>query len=333
MRISSYALFVSISLSVAISSHSTSLAVATEFTVPGFTRQIEKLEFNDIDSDSEPEILASDGERLILYSPSNWSTLLNVPLVDNYTNYAIAFDDVNRDLIPDVVLAYYFACRTTSPDTACVIYLYDGASGYLLTDSAHHEAGSMIAADRGSPFNSITMRALDVTGDGYNELFCSFDKYRSFELFQAVVLSTEGLSWISPGFAQPATWDRADLMMDLEEIASFESEPYFAATKCDVVARESGDITVTANVEIVDAGGNPYLVIGQTASCICAGDSMPRHQLGQLPDLGQHKPHFRWHRNAGPPPHATNLLFGGHGGIRYRGDITRALQSGIARLS
>ncbi|MEW6411124.1 MAG: FlgD immunoglobulin-like domain containing protein [Candidatus Zixiibacteriota bacterium] len=292
MRIFTCALCAVFLLSTAVWGHSASLTAAAEFTVPGFTRPIEKIKFNDINSDSNPEILAADGETMVLYSPSDWSTLLNIPLTDNYTDYAILFDDINRDSIPDIVLAYYFECRTILPDTACRIYVYDGASGYTLTDSAHYDAGTMVTTDRTSPFKWVTLAALDVTGDGYNELFCGFDKYRSFKLMISVMFNTIGLSFLTDDIAQPPIWEKTVLMSNPCPVFTAASDRFFATTTYSVFASVPGDVTVDGSVEIIDAYGESRLTIDETTSVTCPRDSAYSSNICSFETSGDINPIF-----------------------------------------
>ena len=121
-------------------SASLGLTHVTTYYVPGLVGSIEDVQFNDIDSDGSPEILACDGEALILYSPKTDIVHLEKPLDPRQIDYALTFEDINHDLIPDVIIGCYFEAGSFGPDTVCMLEFFDGAAGYSTSDSLFFEA-------------------------------------------------------------------------------------------------------------------------------------------------------------------------------------------------
>lgn len=140
------------------------------FTVPGLDGAIERIELADIDGDNFAEVLACDGHTVVLFSLPN-NMLFTDTLDSDYPEYEIELADVNRDSVADIVIGLYY-----KHDWDYVIenklVLYDSASvdrrrpDQVITNPLYKRCNEI---------EQSTVEAIDINGDGYNELLFSFE--------------------------------------------------------------------------------------------------------------------------------------------------------------
>ncbi len=142
------------------------------FEVPG-VGEIEKFDFGDVDFDGDPEILATDGTKLILYSAAA-DSIMFMGTLDTAAYRRILLADVNRDSVVDIIAAYVHAYDHHS-DSAVAIDFYDGRLGYGRTRSflPNPESPPMTwILYTGSYLNELD--AIDINHDGHKELFICY---------------------------------------------------------------------------------------------------------------------------------------------------------------
>ena len=255
-------------------SASLGLTHVTTYYVPGLVGSIEDVHFNDIDSDGSPEILACDGEALILYSPKTDIVHLEKPLDPRQIDYALTFEDINHDLIPDVVIGCYFEAGSFGPDTVCILEFYDGAAGYSTSDSLFFEAQIELPATKSSPFSSVDLECMDLNDDGLGDLLFSYDRYRIASMGLFDVQTTMGQTSLFTNFPDLVDWDRMALLSNVHLAGMFESEKILVGTRYSTFSRIPGNIDATGWVEFISSGGDSVASIGgQTMASLCDGDS------------------------------------------------------------
>ncbi|UCD62717.1 MAG: hypothetical protein JSW34_08090 [Candidatus Zixiibacteriota bacterium] len=260
----------------AITSKSTaSVGVSLEhrFTIPGFYRPIQKVAMADIDGDSAPEALASDGESVILYSPQSDITLFSGQLRPGHVNYSILLGDVNGDEATDIMIGYYFDLGIYGPDTVCMLDWYDGSSAFATRDSAFFEidAGGLEALH--SPFLSITLQALDIDENGSSELLFSYDRHRVVQFGGYRLLSTTGCSRLYDSYPRSMLWERPHLLGSINLVAEADGASYLAGTRYESFSTIPGDSRATGWVEIITGGGDSITSISEPLQPSCTGDS------------------------------------------------------------
>ena len=146
-----------------------------DFTVPGLDGPIQSIKFNDIDHDGFPEVLATDGNKLILYSIKMDSILFSVYADSGFKYARILFEDVTRDSTPDIIAGSEKPLPLYSyPEgDSLKIDLFNGANAFSRTTKYLSE--SDIGAI--SLYDIRFLETLDADMDGYNELLVSYDGY------------------------------------------------------------------------------------------------------------------------------------------------------------
>jgi hypothetical protein len=117
------------------------------FSVPGLTDSITQVEFNDIDGDGFPEVLATDRLSVVLYSITGDSVIFTDSLLRQGFPTELLLEDVNRDSIADIVVAMYDPTHplgSNGNDSAAVLIGYDGADSYAPTQPITYSNGFSI---------------------------------------------------------------------------------------------------------------------------------------------------------------------------------------------
>ncbi|MBU8933857.1 MAG: T9SS type A sorting domain-containing protein [candidate division Zixibacteria bacterium] len=156
---------------VAISSSNASVSLKLEATyvVPGLAQDIRYVKFNDIDGDGLMELLISEGENVLLYSPALDSILFQYQVTEAYLGQ-ILFADVNRDSVPDVVIGTY--AEGTYSTWVITLNTFDGSSGFVAVSPLNVSVNKTMILMQ----HFITdLKAFDINRDGYNEVLFSFD--------------------------------------------------------------------------------------------------------------------------------------------------------------
>ncbi len=263
--------------------------IATYY-VPGLTGSIEDVRFNDTDSDGSPEILACDGETLVLYCPNTDMVVFEKPLDPRQMDYALIFEDVNRDLIPDIVIGCYFEAGNFGPDTVCLLEFYDGATGYSTSDSFFFEAQIELALTKSSPFSFVDFSCTDINDDGFNDFLFSYDRYRTASMGFFDVQTTMGQTSRYTNFPDQVDWDRTVLLSNIHQAGTFETEKVLVGTRYSTFSLIPGDIEATGWVEFISGGGDSVASIGQTTTSQCHGDSSIQLSTMELICIGDIHP-------------------------------------------
>lgn len=240
------------------------------FSVPGLSGPIEQTKFKDINNDGFPEVLASDGEKLVLYSISLDSVLLSAAMDSGLWNYRILLDDVNRDSLADVVVADCQWYLIGSPCTVSVA-LYDGSSGYTQTSSTTYTTTSSITW---LAWLGITaLDAMDINNDGYNELFLAFDSIAgSGSLF--ITEWTAGTTYLYNSFPDSICWQRNFLISDVAYLATVNDTDLFIATRYKNYSTQLGPDCASQDRYIVlfDSSGEIIETASYVKPKVCDGD-------------------------------------------------------------
>ena len=144
------------------------LAKVLSVDIPGI-QAIQKYDLDDVDFDGQPEMLVSDGSKVVLYSYARDSVLYSTMLSGNPlpADYGIILDDINRDWIPDIVIGVYDGSTTLR------VKSWDGLGFYGLPDST-----SLTYTGGGYSYEVIGLTlfdAIDTDGDNCHELAFAFD--------------------------------------------------------------------------------------------------------------------------------------------------------------
>jgi hypothetical protein len=164
------------------------------FTVPGLPGAIQQVKFNDIDSDGSPEVLATDGHHVVLYSIRTDSLLFNLSLDDTVQLGAILLDDVNRDKIPDIVVTY--------DGIGASVEVFDGASG--LQSRGSISVPRYPSAIGGCDPGPDILYAGDLNGDGNKELLISAEYIELIVPYDWEI--TRGIAYLYWSFPDSLIW-------------------------------------------------------------------------------------------------------------------------------
>ncbi|UCG62380.1 MAG: T9SS type A sorting domain-containing protein [Candidatus Zixiibacteriota bacterium] len=250
-----------------------SMSPTATYYVPGLTSAIKQVSFNDLNGDGTVEMLASDGQRVLLYSSTNETVLFETTIDAGAVDHSIVFDDVDRDHIPDILIGCYFENGTFERDTVCRVDIYYGASLYTNADTLFFEADIDFEVGLQSPSSFVCLEGLDVTGDGYRELFVAYDQCRLASLPFGHVQTTSGLTCLYAGFPEVSAWTRPALMRNISELEPSVTNPLFIASRYENVSVIPGDRLSKAWTEIFSAEGDSLGAIREIVEPLCAGDS------------------------------------------------------------
>jgi hypothetical protein len=161
-------------------SASADIQIDVTIAVPGLEEPIEKVTFGDIDGHDSPELLVTDGESVLLYQPSTDETLFHHNLDSladsfeiegtygrNLVGLELVLADVNRDSLVDVIIAVGLPGD----------YLLTGGGYGILCYNDIAAANPPLAWEaQTTPHDGLgVLKAIDLNGDGYNELVFSSD--------------------------------------------------------------------------------------------------------------------------------------------------------------
>ncbi len=243
------------------------------YYVPGCAGIIEQVQFNDADSDGLPEILACDGEKLILYSAGTDDILFESLLDPRHTDYTILFDDINRDLTPDILVGYYYGNGGLPPDTVCRLEFYDGASNFTVSESLFFEAEIDNADAPRSPSSFVTLRSFDLADDGFRQLLFSYDRYRVTTFGDLRILATTGETSLYYSLGSQLGWNRPILLKDAKALEAPDGTPVIVGTRYDNLVLSSGDVRTNAWVDLLSSDGDSIMSIAEPVPSLCNGDS------------------------------------------------------------
>ncbi len=217
-------------LTAVVTQASIELVEEANFTVRGLSEQIEQIKFNDIDGDGFPEVLASDGQDIVLYSVTGDSVVFASSLDSDYlawpVNHRIEFADVNRDSAADVVVGYY-SFESDRLDFDFTTLIYDGAHGFQLADSVYAQLEPYMML---GPFcypGLTALQALDIDKDGYNELLVSFDSSEGWTDWQLTVGSTH----LYHSFPDSLRWQQDYVVYNVKPFVSDSTGDYYITTE------------------------------------------------------------------------------------------------------
>lgn len=193
---------------LASSSYSASIELIQElnFTVPMLQGEIIDFDFNDVDGDGFPEILACNDSIWVLYSLIedsiiSWNRMPEVksvyfPFIP-WPDEKVLLDDVDRDGIKDIVVCKY-SVPTTVSDSAVALYVYHGYSDFQTFSEFYTGSGSCFGNCAAGQIGIL--EAEDIDNDGQNELYFSFHTFRITDFVGAYVENTNGRSIIFHSF-------------------------------------------------------------------------------------------------------------------------------------
>ena len=164
-----------------ISVHSASIGLIEElsFTIPKLQGEILDIDFNDINGDNIPEVLACDSSIWVLYSITGDSVVAWDSLAEIYSGFLAGQRDVkllleyvNSDSSADVIVARNVSAHIYDSDSSVAISMYSGASGYEIPVTKYFSGGSKAYYATQSSLG--VLKFTDINNDGYKELVFSF---------------------------------------------------------------------------------------------------------------------------------------------------------------
>jgi len=205
-------------LTAVVTQASIELVEEANFTVRGLSEQIEQIKFNDIDGDGFPEVLASDGQDIVLYSVTGDSVVFASSLDSDYlawpVNHRIEFADVNRDSAPDIIVGYYYRRSHPQCPFLCLVTCYDGASNFTSQQSASLVTGH--ESITGVPRQWLSLlQAVDVDDDGYEELVAASQQLTALPVQDLELEYISGETYLFHSFPDSLTWRKDWLFTDL----------------------------------------------------------------------------------------------------------------------
>jgi hypothetical protein len=169
------------------------------FTVPSLTGELTQLKFARYDTDSIPEVIATDGHTVVIYSMTGDSVIFQRMVAPNTSICeSIEFADVNRDSIPDLACCVYGdPLEQGDPFRRAIVYY---GSSYFA------DSGFVVLPMYSSPINGCHaywgyMQVLDLNADGLDELFVSADSIEFGQLEQSL-----GFARLYHSFPDSISW-------------------------------------------------------------------------------------------------------------------------------
>ncbi len=169
-------------------------------TIPGLAGNIIGVRFGLYDNDSIPELIATDGHTVVIYSMTGDSVIFQrLVAAEPSICESIEFADVNRDSIPDLASSVHdYQGRRA--------IVYDGASDFA-------ESSLVVLPSYASPVNGChaywgNMQLLDLNGDGIAEFFVSADSIEYDRLEQSL-----GWSQLYYSFPDSMIWSASAPVM------------------------------------------------------------------------------------------------------------------------
>ena len=256
-----------------IASATLELSQTATYYVPGLTGIIQQTKFNDGNADGAPEMLVSDGNKIALYAPADNAILFESPINAGVKNHAVMYEDIDRDQVPDILIGYYFENGAFSLDTVCRVTTYDGASNYLSAESLYFEADIDFTVDTQSPSSFVAFSSYDISGDGYRDLFFSFDRCRLTPFIDNHIQVTAGQTSLYSSFPDAEDFSRKALLRDIQSLETSGGR-LLMGTRYDNFAIIPGESKTAAWVEIISDSGDSLGSIGQPPVSLCWGDSV-----------------------------------------------------------
>jgi hypothetical protein len=162
------------------------------YTIPGLSGSIHTFDLADVDGDGSAEVLASDGDDIVLYSPVSDSTYFDINLdsivtsmnttycLEEIVDVRLLLADVNRDSLVDAAILIGLPCAPFNPYNSMTSYRY------LIAFVDDVTSGNQLSAALEMEFESAQgiglLDAIDVDGDGYNNLILSVDSSEYSEI-------------------------------------------------------------------------------------------------------------------------------------------------------
>ena len=166
-------------LPISVYSASIGLIEELSFTIPKLQGEIIAFDFNDINGDNIPEVLACDTSIWVLYSITGDSIVAWDSLAEIYSGFLagqrdvkLLLEDIDSDSSVDVIVARNVSVQLYDSDSSVVISMYSGASGYE-TPVTKYFSGGRWAYYAPQPSLGV-LKFTDINYDGYKELLFSF---------------------------------------------------------------------------------------------------------------------------------------------------------------
>jgi len=249
------------------------LAETATYYLPGFTQRLERVKFGRLEGHSLPVILSADGRRLCLYAPDNNTCLFQTDLDERATDYTICFADVDRDLVPDILIGYYYNAGVFQADTVCRLEFYSGGTGYSAGNSFFFTSEYGAQDPRRSPWSFVGLTALDIDSDGVNELFFAYDRYEMLNVGEMVLQVTSGQTRLCNAFPESDAWDRPVLLDRIEKIGLPGEIDLFIVNRFESITLLPARVTARSWTEIISSEGDSLFSVGQPVVPACLGDS------------------------------------------------------------
>lgn len=195
----------------------TSFRLEHSYQLPTIHGRIQELRFVAVDRNGTTGLLIRDSLDVTLFSLSGDSAIASIPL-DTMTFWKLAFADVNRDSIPDLVIGSLASRPNSFPATIAILRLYDGATGYQWTSS-----DSFLTSVSGpqGPLGVAAglLDAADLDGDGYNELMVSIDStYDNMDMSGDIIWSESAHSFGYYSFPSTRAWRNGSFLTRLDTL-------------------------------------------------------------------------------------------------------------------
>lgn len=234
------------------------------YDIPSLTGTIRAWDLNDIDHDGTPEILAADSTTLVVYSWRLDSVFTVQSIPTGWSRTSVLLADINRDSVADVVIGGNFDSTTIREFR---IRSFDGASGFSAVSQRRHFAtGSYTGLES---IGLITLQAVDIDSDGYNELYVSFDSMAT----TVITDYTAGLAYLYHAFPDSVRSRRPVLTTDLtpwiprNDTALFLTHEYYR-----YYSQSGNDYTYSLLLPyVVDAAGDSIASFDTQRTGTCFG--------------------------------------------------------------
>lgn len=244
-------------LPISVYSASIGLLEKLSFTIPKLQGEILAIDFNDIDGDNIPEVLACDTSIWVLYSITGDSIVAWDSLPNLYSNptakegyVKLLLGDVDNDSNADVVVARMFGRGALGFDSAIVITKYDGQAGFQTSVSQYLNGGICVT---NCPQIGLGMLEFDdINSDGSKELIFSFP----FSGYSLYLQSTVGRTYVFSSFPD-TQYTNYYLALSHHEIENQDSSLAFITESYSYRFSELGFDNYTTNQKLayVDSSG------------------------------------------------------------------------------
>lgn len=248
-------------------------AETAAYYLPGFTQRLRQVKFGLLEGHSSPAILASDGNRLALFATDTDDCLFETTLDSVSSSHCICFADADHDGQPDILIGYYYDPGAFLADTVCKLQFYSSISSYDLADSSYYTAEYPTENPQPSPWSFVELLSLDTDGDNIDELFFSYDRYRTTSLGGKLLRFTSGHTRLYDSFPESVAWERPVLLGRVEKLSLAVGPDLFVTNRYRDISLLPEYTTALGWVEITSGGGDSLFSIGPPAPPSCAADS------------------------------------------------------------